>query len=425
MPSGVRFWPPDTPLDSGVHWSLLRAFGPTDAPAPTLKDHSAAIGMARRMGVLMRIFTRCPKALLREELQPIFDEVMRPMRVSAARGLALERTLRTVDEEAFTLKTRFALIKGSAIVRVTGASLSLRGACDIDILLEPADAARLHAALKFRGFSEKTPTHPHYHLPMLIDGAGGALEIHASVPYVQLSRESKAARLRDLLDQGLAESAPGLSQYVCLPKPEFLLAHCLAHGIAQHGYIPHSYPLLRMLADAMDLGLLDNADRTATALGWISSVVSEAEVAALREVAQSLVQGAVQSLWTSNGASGRMLRHMAIGCMDDQYVNGLKVFQALHSLRTLGLATFLREYGHMTFALADQDVPRIYGHSVQGKELKYKLLRPFDVLARIARMMPNALRIAVRQGKHHGPWRNQLATCPAKSRKSSRSCRTT
>jgi hypothetical protein len=399
MPSGVRFWPPNAALNPGIHWGLLRAFGDSDnSPLIHLADPYEALSQARRLGLLLRIVTRCPKQLLAAELSPpVLEQESRQIQTLAARGLALEHTLQTLDQQAASLKARFALIKGSAIARHAGLPLSLRGACDVDILSEQSGAERLHSAMKRRGYTEKTPTHPDYHLPMLVNDSGGALEIHTAVPYVSLSPCHAEVTLQQLLDSDLARPAPRMSAYAYVPKPEFLLAHCLAHGIAQHGYIPRSYPLLRMLGDAIDLGLGGETGLNHEPMKLISSFVSQTEYVALRDLAVTLTRGDVESAWTDPGPTGRMLRHMTMGSLDEAYANGLKLFQAAHIMRTLGIRAFVRGYARATFGLANEDLARIYGERAQGREIKYKLARPLDVTARILRMVPDASRAVLRR----------------------------
>ena len=249
MPPGIRFRPPNVPLDPNVHWALLRAFGPSDAAGPAIQNHSEAVIVARRLSLTARIFGRCSRDILRGELATQYDEQ----------------------------------------------------------------------------------------------------------------------------------------------------AHAIGHGIAQHGFVPQSYPLLRLIADAIDLDMVGNRGRVLQALSWVQPDVSEQEVFALQELAESLTTGNVESAWANNGPVGRLLRHMVCGSLDERYCNGLKVYHAVHTLRTLGLAEFLREYSNATFALPKQDLSRIYGTPSHGHETRYKLLRPFDVTARILRMLPNAAVIARRQ----------------------------
>ena len=399
MRFGVRFWPPNAPLDLGVHWALLRAFGPPDICAPVIQNPSHVASVAQQLGLMTRIFARCDRATLQSELGPAYVEHTRQVQLAAARGLALERCLRTVDSLAEQLQVPYALIKGAALARTGVAPLGHRNACDLDILLSEANAGRLHAALKDRGFQEKTPTHPGFHFPMLLDDAGGAVEIHTRLPHVRMIPGGPEVTLQQLLDAHRVSQAPELSEYAHVPVPDLLLAHAIAHGIAQHGYAPQSYQLLRTLADAIDLEIVSNPTRATQALWWVQPDVTYHEVTALREVAKLLRSGNAVAAWGDTGRNGRMLRHLILGSLDLQYARGLKLHGAIDELRTMGAAEFMATYGRTTFALDKADIPRIYGTAARGRELRYKLLRPFDMARRVVSALVPAAIIASRQVK--------------------------
>lgn len=396
MPRNVRFYPPTAPLDPVVHWALLRAFGPIGATGPAIQNHSEVGQVTRRLGLMSRVFGRCPRDFLRAELGAFYDDQAREMHVTAARGLALERCLRVVDSAAEALNVPYALIKGAALMRTGVTPVGLRGSCDVDILLSNRDASLLQSRLKSSGFRERTPTHPRYHYPMLIDDAGGAVEIHTSLPLMRISPRQRQVSFQHLREGQRLGPAPELSRFAHVPSPEILLAHAISHAIAQHGYLPQSYPLLRLVADAVDLDLVNNSDRMKQALSFVQPDVSEQEVYALRDLAEALLAGNVASAWSDNGTVGRLLRHMVCGSLDSAYCSGLKVYQAAYLLRSAP-GEFVREYGRATFALPHADLSRIYGTASHGHESRYLRLRPLDVVARVLRMIPNAASIMKRQ----------------------------
>jgi len=110
--------------------------------------------------------------------------------------------------------------------------------------------------------------------------------------------------LQLLLDANSLTPAAELSKYAHVPLPEVLLAHAIGHGIAQHGFVPQSYPLLRLVANAIDLDMVGNRARVMQALSWVQPDVSEQEVFALQELAESLTAGNVESAWANNGPVG-------------------------------------------------------------------------------------------------------------------------
>jgi hypothetical protein len=275
--------------------------------------------------------------------------------------------------------------------------LGLRGACDIDVLLNPSDAVRLHEELKRRGYSNKTPSHPTFHLPALADDQGISIEIHTSLPHVSLCPGKHSTQLQDLLDQKEVTHVSSDNQCALLPTRDFLFAHCVVHGIAQHGYTPKSYPLLRMLADVADLMALTPPPVRERVETWVAGRVSREEVNAVLSLHEALVRGQGTEAWRRTDGTGRLLRHVVLGMLDTKYANGLAPYEAVHLLRTSGVRQFLEEYTRATFGLANEDISRIYGPGTRGREILLKLIRPFDVGVRIARMMPQAIATLARR----------------------------
>lgn len=397
MSQGVRFWPPEAPLPPGVAWAVARAFADPGLALAATELGGAALEAALALGLLPRIYARVAANVLRAELGASFDDAVRASHGSVARGLLLERTLRLVDESARTLGVSYALLKGSAIVRHLGSHLGARGACDVDVLVRPADAQRLHGELRRRGFSAPTPTHPYFHLPLLSEPWGGAIELHTCLPDVRLGPHQPEATLDDLIEQDRAIPSAAASDRALLPDAETLLAHALAHGLAQHGYAPAGYPLLRMVADVSDLAPRLPTGARERVLRGLAPAVPADEVLAVFHIADALVEGRIASLWTGNQGTSRLLRHMVLGPFDADYARGLKLQGALHELRGSRSLGALREYARSTFALPEADVPRIYGDGAAGNEQRLKLLRPFDVAWRILRMLPDAAKIQARR----------------------------
>lgn len=397
MTTGVRFWPPNVPIGTGVQWALLRAFAPPGFEGPRQSQPTVGLNVASRLGLLPRIFARQPRELLRAELDDCFESACQQVHLSVARGLALERTLHVVDEAARSLKVQYVLLKGAAIMRHLQTNLGLRGACDIDLLLLEPDAARLHHELIRRGYSQKTPTHPHYHLPTLTDTQGNAIEIHTEVPCFGFDASKRTVNMQDLVDHLQVTPVSALSHWALLPTREFLVAHSVVHGIVQHGYSPKSYPLMRMLADVSDLSNGSSKVDFKKIDLWVTPSVSSHELRALLELRDALSHGRIEATWRRRDGVGRLLRHLVLGASDEKYAEGLKLYNALHLLQTFGARIFLREYGRSTFALPDEDVPRIYGSRAQGREFWFKLTRPIDVVRRVCNMFPGAGTVFARQ----------------------------
>ena len=112
---------------------------------------------------------------------------------------------------------------------------------------------------------------------------------------MRFSLYEREVTLQQLLDTNRLAPAAELSRYATVPAPELLLAHTISHGTAQHGFVPQIYPLLRLVADAVDLDMVGNRARVMQALSWVQPDVSEQEVFALQELAESLTAGNVES----------------------------------------------------------------------------------------------------------------------------------
>ena len=397
MNHGVRFWPPNVPLGTGVQWALLRALAPPGFENPQLRPAKLGLTSASRLGLLPRIFARQPRELLRSELDDCFVTAYQQVHLLVARGLALERTLQVVNDAARSLSVRYVLLKGAAIMRHLQTNLGLRGACDIDLLLLEPDAARLHHELITRGYSLLTPTHPRHHLATLTDTQGNAIELHTEVPCFGLSATKRSVSVQDLVAHLQATPVSALSDWALLPTREFLVAHAVVHGIVQHGYSPKNYPLMRMLADVSDLSNGSSNVDFNRIYSWVTPSVSSHELRALLELSDALSHGRIEATWQRRDGVGRLLRHLVLGACDESYANGLKLYNALHVFRTFGPRSFLREYGRATFALPVEDLRHIYGSRAQGREFWFKLMRPIDVVRRVFTMLPGAGTVFARQ----------------------------
>jgi|GEM_PF-3654977 len=397
MMQGVRFWPPDSPLTESIRWALQRAFGTVSRDSPFIAAPTLALEFAERMGLLPRIFARQPQCALKAEVGETFERATARVHALAARGLALERALHKVDAAASSVGVRYALIKGAAVVRHLGSNLALRGACDIDLLLTEPDAIRLDRELKKRGYRQKSPSHPEFHMPTLVDGQYNAVELHTRLPCIALCSAKQWVELEDMIAAREVTSVTSGLLCALLPSHEFLLAHCLAHGIAQHGYAPRSYQLLRLLADIVDLSSLPPSPDFTRIGSWLSASVSPDEINGVLELRNELTDGNVRQVWQRRDGTGRLLRHLVLANLDHEYANALTPFGAVQLLRSGGVRRFMREYGHATFGLANEDLARIYGSGSARRNLALKLMRPFDVVHRIAKMIPGASAILVRR----------------------------
>jgi hypothetical protein len=342
-----------------------------------------------------RIGARQSPRQLRLELGSEFDRLARQAQLAAARGLAVQRCLHVINSIATLAEIPFALLKGAALIQSGYATPAARELCDVDILVPNGAARQFQSLLRSHGFRERTSTHPYYHLPVMVDDRGGAVEIHTCLPHVKTSPEEPQANFETLKTHGLFTRAPSLGTFAHLPTADLLVSHLTAHALVQHGFLPEGYPLLRLLGDLIDCQ--EPSPQVPRKIqDHLESSVSPAQLSALFALTAELRSGRVETAWTSS-ESGQLLRHMVFGALDEKYRNGLKIYYALQLMHSRGFQAFLREFGASAFAASDSDMVRIYGNNASSHPIRYRVLRPIYLLFRFATMLPDAANIALRQ----------------------------
>jgi hypothetical protein len=98
---------------------------------------------------------------------------------------------------------------------------------------------------------------------------------------------------------------------------EVLIAHALVHGIGQNGLAPHAYPLLRMVADLVDLDLPGAMEDPRPWAGWISRDVSAAEIDAVARLCSRLRSG--ERLREGRTGERAFLHHVLAAARDATY----------------------------------------------------------------------------------------------------------
>ncbi|HMA91502.1 MAG TPA: hypothetical protein VKP30_02405 [Polyangiaceae bacterium] len=187
-----------------------------------------------------------------------------------------------------------------------------------------------------------------------VDGAhlgselgGEVIHVHTRIPHVRMIPGGDEVTMQHLLDSHRTDRVEALSEFAHLPGADLILAHVMARGIAQYGYLPRRFPLMSMLADAVDLDFYDNTTRATQALWWLQPDVNFHEVTALRDVAQCVRAGDIAAMWSDEGRNGRMLRHLVLSSLDNDYASGLLPFEAIYRVLELkndglSLATLTR-----------------------------------------------------------------------------------
>jgi hypothetical protein len=402
---------------------LLRAFGPLEAPFLEPLDPAGALAAARRFEVAPRIAARQGRARLAAELgEEAAAGFQRDLTASAAQGLRLEALLREVAAVAAERHIPLVLLKLAALHAIGVLAPGARTACDLDLLAPPERSDELRDALLARGFCASGMPDSEHQLPPLVHPAGGVLEVHRLIPGVRPAGD-RSATVAALERAGLLEPAPGLPG-CCVPVRAAQMAHVLVHGIGQHGFWPDSYPLLRMLADLIDLGFQEEAAEPAArqAATLVARDVAVAEAEAVKELCGALAEGTAtdghglartgtdasedlsgpcSSVFVRDRPRARLspdgdllLRHILAGRLDADYAASLRLslFRDQPSDRP-PLVRVVRT-ALATVFLSRAQIDAIYGRPRHPLGyLGRRIARPFDLLARLWRYGTRALRL--------------------------------
>ena len=368
----IRFRPPRTEPSPEVHWALLRAFGSKELATAELSSPAAACDTARRLDLAPRIAFRSAREALGRELGEA------PARsLVAARGLAalgVDRHLALARDVAVLSRAHglpLVLLKGAALHATGVVPAGSRWSADLDVLVPAKAVADFDAALRAEGFRATPGTIgcEHQTAP-LHRGEGEIVEIHRFLPGVSAPGSRHFVTLEVLASTGRLVELPDWPAPASVPAPAILAAHALVHGLAQHGFAPRAYPMTRMLADIVDLGLAgpDGETLMAEAHAWTERHVTAEEALAVLELVRQLVAGRVEP--------SPLLSHVLAGLLDDDYVASLK-------LRALGSGpsqhsrafAFGRDAWHALFPGLEQ----LAGLHPGRAPWLSALLRPFDL----------------------------------------------
>lgn len=336
MRSQARPSPPRAAaLTAEIRWVLGRAFGPPNEPFPGRIDGRRAADLAGDLQVVERIGARVPSSLLAQELG---REVARELALSRLQVLARVRGLCDLIPELASTAAAAAipivLVKFAALHAGGYLVEGSRAAADIDVLVPERDARRAAQALTGRGFLAAEATlADHHHLPPLHDRQGRVVELHTRLPGLRGPGGRRFAGFETLEAAGGLEPAPGLGHGCYLPRRDLLVAHAVAHGLAQHGGAD-VYPVTRVLADVIDLLPGERRARGIGAVEWIAADVPAADLDAVLGLCDALERGALDGL-DAPGATrpeGALLHHVLASSLDPDYRRSLAVGHLFHSL---------------------------------------------------------------------------------------------
>ncbi len=434
---GVRFDPPALPLTPAVRWMLLRAFGPPGAAlgavgavgaagaagaaggaAPPAVAPAAALALSRRFDLAARIAARQGRARLAAELgeTAVVEGFVHDRAAAAAATLRAMALVEQVAAAAAARQIPVVFLKLAALELLGVLAPGSRAGCDLDVLAPAERAGELLQALVERGF-RASPLPEQEHQLAALEGPDGVVEVHRMLLGVRLDgrpdqpdqrpgqtrqprRRARSARWADLQRAGLLTALPRLPGAAAVPVPAVAAAHALVHGIAQHGWAPGSYSLLRMVGDLIDLGFAESRPLAASVAAWVAGDVTPVEVEAARRLAAELAAGAWED---SRAPEAVLLRHALAGRLDPEYQRSLRLALFRRQPSDLPQALRLARAVAGTVWLSRARVDAIYGPP--RHRLGYlgrRLLRPLDLLARLASSARQAWRVRRRPAGNAG-----------------------
>ena len=374
----MRFSPPPVELPVELTWLLGAAFGP-ELPAAA-GDPAGVAELARRFDLGPRIVARHGAARVEERLGPAAEELVRAHRRAVAVGLAGERTALELARRAAASGSDIIFLKGAALRLVAPGAPGWRPLVDLDVLLDREQGARLRQALVADGWAAaEEPGNPQ-HLPPILDPRGTAVDIHFRLRGVRVAAE-RWATAGELLAAGLCRPA-GLADGAWVPRPPLLAAHLAAHAIEQHGSRPGTYPLLRTVADLVDLEAVDPLSRSEI-LAMVADELGADELAALFGLARALAAGRTSGGGEAEGGAEILLRHVVAGALDADYRRGLAIDHTAGRLRQARRDGELMRYiARKLKPPAESPDVEVGGSAGDPGSVRRRVLRPIHLAAR-------------------------------------------
>jgi len=387
--------PPPVAATPELRWALARAFAAEGEPPPPPADGERAVATAITHDLAVRIAARTPFERLRGEVGEAAAKTLVTHQLAVEgwgeRVLAVAGEVRRWLEEAGVpvVLLKFAALRCAGHVPAGG-----RAASDLDVLVPATCAATARRALLASGCREERLLRVPHHLFPFLTPRGVPVEVHTRLPGVALPGAADAT-FEALEGAGLLTREGGAEGWL-LPARELLVAHCLVHGLVQHGTAPLSYPPMRMVADLVDLGVGTPGDQAlmSAVASLVGGRLPPEALAAVGELCRVLRAGtAAHLLAGADDGAARLLRHALAGPVDRRYQQALRwraILGVAGEPRTVG--GWLRELGQALWLTPGQ-VEVMHGpqRSAWGVAF-WRLVRPLELLLRLPRYAWGAVR---------------------------------
>ncbi len=284
--------------------------------------------LAVALDLAARIAARMGRQRLRHELGDEGTDRLIDERIGvASAALQVLKTAREVAAIAARAAMPVVALKFLALHQTSRLLEGSRKVVDCDLLVPAARAAELQQALAAAGFRPDESHAAEHHLPPLTHPTLGMVEIHRMMIGVRLAPGGPSATLEELARRRRLRRLEHLPGECFVPDDGVLAAHLLVHGLAQHALRPSSYPLTRMLADLVDLGLSGERGQAlaAEAAELVRADVSEVEIEAVRGLCRRLAEGFPGPEQWAREPEGLLLRHILAGSLDAGYARALEL----------------------------------------------------------------------------------------------------
>lgn len=387
--AGLRFQPPLLEAPAELHWVLVRGFGRPGQPRWQGLNGESALAMARRLDVAARIAGRNPAGeLAREVGEDVAAQLVELYHQAAAEMARVTGMATMLAEIAAAERVPLVFLKFVALHLQGAVALGTRRAADVDVLLPEEAASSFQRALERRGFFLPSTRIRFYQLPAMFRGV--TVEVHSRALRLCPPGTVRAATFSELDAAGMLKRRQELPGECFVLDRQLLLAHAIAHGIDQNALRPWRYPLLRMVADLVDLDFSPAEKDVFMNAGyqWIRDVVSVQEVEAAVHLAHGLASGRVAELLSEQQSepAALLLRHVVASALDRGYVDSLRLFALFRPAPgDRGLWFVLRRLAS-ALLISRSEMSQRYG--TRSSKLGYlvlRLWRPLDLVRRFFR----------------------------------------
>ncbi len=402
-PDSLRFAPPAFTISAELRWLLARAFGPPETRRPQALDAARLWRLATILDLGPRIGARSPHGALQREVgQELADDFLQERRKAVAVALIYEQLATQIAGMAAARSISLIFLKGFALHLMNLEPTGGRPFNDLDLLVPREQAETLHAELVASGFRAPDAPPSDQHLPPLSPPDGGSVDVHYRLAHLRIG-DREGATAEELRNAGLLTDLERFAGSCAVPRGDLMAAHLLSHGMVQHAHRPNTYPLLRMVADLMDL-LPDGAawDRFRNGpYQWIHHRIHGRELEAVGRLCQRLAAGGLPDPDRESERDAEiLLRHLLAGHLDEAYRRSLRIDYTQSRLRQARREGRLLGYLKEKIFVTDGHVELRHGKPAsRWGYLGRKLWRPIDLAVRLVEAALGSLRVRARHAR--------------------------